>query len=104
MKNLILVAALMVSTSAFADQIGVNTAKDMSSILGYHETQSLLAQRDGASNITQIKRVPPMESLSSADYELTFQSTSGLASSQSCTVKVTVSNQTVTSFIKGNCN
>lgn len=104
MKNLILTLVMMMSVSAFADSVGQRTAADMASILSHSEVQSLLAQKDGASNITEMKRVPPMESMSSADYELTFQSTSSFSGNQSCKYAVTVSNQSVTSFVKGNCN
>lgn len=104
MKKVILTLAMMMSVSAFADSVGQRTAADMASILGYSDVRSLLGQKDGASNITEIKRVPPMESMSSADYELTFQSTSGFSGGQTCKYAVTVSNQTVTSFVKGNCN
>ena len=106
MKNMIMAAVMVLSSSAFAVTVNQRTAAEMASILQSTQVQELLQQEDGVGYLIGIKYVlSGRAAFGPSQYELTFETYAGPSGMQTCKVIAQVNIQTkeVMSVSNGSC-
>ncbi len=84
MKKMTMAAVMVLSSSAFADTFSQEIAAEMATVLQSDQVQDLLKREDGLGNLKSIQKVPTIKAALVSDYELIFESYSGLAGVRVC--------------------